>query len=172
MRRLTQVHNFCGLFSRKMTAELQLSLYHTITTFNTTVWEALWKHSRKRRNAGNQHFLFFPTVIFTHPKTKFNSSITFILSSANAFNLDESTNLLFGKRFRGIDSLPNPLFLRQTLVFIYNWHKKEILISNRNKGFDIQDGINHIDILHFEVTIIWDSIYKIASITLILWVFR
>ena len=33
----------------------------------------------------------------THPKTNFNFSVTFILPSANDFNLDQSKNLLFGK---------------------------------------------------------------------------
>ena len=33
----------------------------------------------------------------TNPKTNFNFSVTFILSSADAFNLDQSKILLFGK---------------------------------------------------------------------------
>ena len=47
-------------------------------------------------NGENQHFLL-PTIISTHPKTNFPFSATFDLSSANAFNLDESKNLLIGK---------------------------------------------------------------------------
>ena len=34
----------------------------------------------------------------THPKTYFNFSIAFNLLSANAFNLDQSKILLFGKK--------------------------------------------------------------------------
>ena len=53
----------------------------------------------KGENAGNQHFLLFPQC-FTLPKTKFNFSATlnFVLSSANAFNLDLSKILLFVKK--------------------------------------------------------------------------
>ena len=42
----------------------------------------------KEENAGNQHFLLFPTMFSTHPKTNFNFSVTFILSSASSFNLE------------------------------------------------------------------------------------
>ena len=52
----------------------------------------------KGENARHQHFLLFlPTVFSSLPKTYFDTSITFILSSANAFNLDQSKNLLFGE---------------------------------------------------------------------------
>ena len=47
-------------------------------------------------NAGNQHSRF-PTMFSTHPKINFNFSVTFILSSANAFNLDQLKYLSFGK---------------------------------------------------------------------------
>ena len=52
----------------------------------------------KGENAGNQHFLLFafPTMFPTHPITNLYFSITFNLSSANAFNLDQSKILLFG----------------------------------------------------------------------------
>ena len=39
----------------------------------------------------------FPTMFSTLPKTSFNFSFKFILSSANAFNLDQSKILLCGK---------------------------------------------------------------------------
>ena len=41
----------------------------------------------KRRNAGSQNFLLFPIMFSTLPKTNFNFSVTFILTSASAFNL-------------------------------------------------------------------------------------
>ena len=43
----------------------------------------------------NQHFLLFPQWFLPFPKQKF--SVTFILSPANAFNLDQSKILSFGK---------------------------------------------------------------------------
>ena len=46
----------------------------------------------------------FPTMFSTCPKTNFNFSVTFILSSTNAFNLDQSKNLLFGKELREINA--------------------------------------------------------------------
>ena len=51
----------------------------------------------KGENAVNQHFLLFPQCFLPVPKTNFNFSDTYILSSANAFNLDQSKNALFGK---------------------------------------------------------------------------
>ena len=39
----------------------------------------------------------FPKMFSTLPKTNFNFSVTFILSSANALKLDQSKILLFGK---------------------------------------------------------------------------
>ena len=44
----------------------------------------------KRENAGNQHFLLFPTMFSTLHKTNFMFSVTFILLSVNAFNLEKS----------------------------------------------------------------------------------
>ena len=38
--------------------------------------------------------------ISTLPKTNFNFSVTFILSSVNPFNLDQSKHLSFGEEFR------------------------------------------------------------------------
>ena len=64
------------------------TLYHTITTFNDPDKDAFWKHCGKGENAGNQHFLLFPTIFSTLPKRNFSLPFTFILSFENAFNLD------------------------------------------------------------------------------------
>ena len=42
----------------------------------------------------------FPTIFYTHPKKNFCCEVAFILSSANAFNLDQSENLSFGKELK------------------------------------------------------------------------
>ena len=42
----------------------------------------------------------------THPKTNYNFSITFILSSARAFKLDQSENIVFGR----VNPFPNDKF--------------------------------------------------------------
>ena len=54
----------------------------------------------KGENAGNQHFIFFPQsfllmIIFT-------LWVTFILPSANGFNLDQSKIMLLGKELNGV----------------------------------------------------------------------
>ena len=51
----------------------------------------------KGENAGNQHFLLFPIMFSTLLKTNFNIWVTFTLSSANSFSLDQSKILSFGK---------------------------------------------------------------------------
>ena len=42
----------------------------------------------------------FPTMFSILPKTNFNFSATFNLSSANTLNLDQSKNLSFGKELK------------------------------------------------------------------------
>ena len=53
----------------------------------------------KEENAGNQHFLLFPQCFYPSQKEFLflRCIYCFILLSANAFNLDWSKNLLFGK---------------------------------------------------------------------------
>ena len=51
----------------------------------------------KGENAGNQYFSSFLTVFSTLPKTSFNFSVTFILSSANSSNSDQSKIFSLGK---------------------------------------------------------------------------
>ena len=71
-----------------------LTLYQVITTFNNPKEGGFWKYfGKKGENAGNQHFLLFPKCFLPF---NFNSLVTFILSSANAFNLDQSEIKLFG----------------------------------------------------------------------------
>ena len=51
----------------------------------------------------------------THPKTNFTVSVTFILSSANAFSLGQSTNLSFGKELtrKLLQNSVTPLILKE-----------------------------------------------------------
>ena len=64
----------------------------------------------KGENAGKQHFPSFPTMFSALPKTNFNFSAKFNLSSANAFNLVRSKTVLFGKE----------------LTFSYNFHTIQV----------------------------------------------
>ena len=51
----------------------------------------------KGENAGNQHFLFLPQCFQPYQRQKIIVLSTLILLSANAFNLDQSKMLSFGK---------------------------------------------------------------------------
>ena len=86
----------CALKTRAMTTD-ELTLYHTILTFNDPRKKPLENIVGKGENAGNQHFLLFPTLFSTLSKTNFKFLFTFILSPADAFNLDQSKILSFGK---------------------------------------------------------------------------
>ena len=60
--------------------EENLTLYHTIPTFNKLRKEDFSKHCGKRRNAGNQHFLVFPQCFLPVPKKiQFFSHIYFVV---------------------------------------------------------------------------------------------
>ena len=62
----------------------ELTLFHTTPTLKK---KALENIVGKGENAGNQHFLLLPPCFL--PLSK-QISVTFILSSANALNLDHS----------------------------------------------------------------------------------
>ena len=51
----------------------------------------------KGENAGNQHFLLSPQIFQPPSKPNIINLANFILSSANALNLDQFRYLLFGK---------------------------------------------------------------------------
>ena len=74
--------------------------------FNNPETEAFWNIVGKEENAGNQHFLLFPATLSTHTKN-FCMLVTFILSSANVSNLDQSENLSFGKELTSVERMRN-----------------------------------------------------------------
>ena len=81
---------YCFFFSVHFTVPHDfLTLYHTIPTFKDPEREGLENIVAKRENA-------FPTIISTLAQTNFNFSVTFILSSPNAFNFDKFKNLSLG----------------------------------------------------------------------------
>ena len=53
----------------------------------------------KGENAGNQHFLLFPQCFLSFPQQISIVQSQLFFSSANAFNLDLSEILSFGKKF-------------------------------------------------------------------------
>ena len=82
----------------------RLTLYHSILTFNKFGKRDLFKKKNivgKGENAGNQHFLLFPQCFLPPLRASFNFSAIFVLSSANAFNLNQSKNSSFGKELMG-----------------------------------------------------------------------
>ena len=62
-----------------------------------TLKEALENTVGKAENAGDQHFLLFPTVLSALSERKIVILVTYSFSSENAFNLVMSKNLSFGK---------------------------------------------------------------------------
>ena len=79
-----------------------LTLPHTILTFKDLKKGAFRKHRGQRRKCLQPAFSPYPTMFSTPPKPNFNFSVTFNLLSANAFNLDQSKNLLFGKELNQV----------------------------------------------------------------------
>ena len=77
-----------------------LTQYHTGQTFIDPNRDAFCKHCGKRRKAGNRHFLLFPQFFSALHKINFKFSVTFILLSADAFRLDQSKILSFGKEWK------------------------------------------------------------------------
>ena len=77
--------------------EVTSTLYHTIPLVTALKKRPFENIVGKGENAGNQHFLLFPQ--FFHPSQKefLCFLVTFKLLSANAFNLDQSKILVFGK---------------------------------------------------------------------------
>ena len=68
----------------------------------------------KRENSGNQHFLLFPQCFLSIPIRISVFKLQLFLSSAKAYNLDQSKRLSFGKEFKpcGKDILES-FFCRQ-----------------------------------------------------------
>ena len=66
--------------------------------------KAFWKQCRKRRKCCQPAFSSFPTMFSILSRTDFTIWITFNLSSANAFNLDWSEILSFGKELKKVPS--------------------------------------------------------------------
>ena len=80
---------------------LPYTLNHTIPTFNNpeiNLLKTLWEKEKILVTS----IFSFPTIFSTLPKTDFNFSVKFNLSSANAFSFDQSKNLLFGKELKDI----------------------------------------------------------------------
>ena len=85
------------------------TLYLMIPTFNHPE-KALLKHSGKRRKCWLPAFSPFPTMFSTLSTSKTIILATFILLSANVFNLDQAEILSFGKDFNTEQSnIQNPV---------------------------------------------------------------
>ena len=72
----------------------------------------------KGENAGNQHF---PTMFSTISKTKIIIYVTFILSSADAFNLDKVKFLSSGNGLIKEFTTQSPI---EKLDFVFTLHEK------------------------------------------------
>ena len=94
-----------------------LTLHHTIPTFADPGKETFSKNCWKRRKCWLQAFSSCPIMFSTFPKTNLTSLVTFILSSANALNLDWSKVLSFGKELNGRFKSQNEKKLKTRLKF-------------------------------------------------------
>ena len=81
---------FLGQNVTTAVTDCDLTLYHTILTFNTSGKESFFgKIAGKGENAGYPAFSPFPSMFSTLCKTSSNFLFKFILLFANAFNLDQ-----------------------------------------------------------------------------------
>ena len=78
---------------------IRSTLHYTIPTLNDPKEEALENNVGKGENAGSKHFLLFPQC-FPSIQKNFKFKVTFILWSANAFDLDKAKISSFGKGLR------------------------------------------------------------------------
>ena len=130
---------------------LLFTLNHTITTL-TTPFE---KIVGKGENAGNQHFLLFPQCFLTLPKTNFNFSVTFILPSANAFNLDQTRILSFGQYEMKeswicpkLNGLTDNKQLVTWLVEFFIWIVENFMGKGENAGYKFVLLFPHVSCFH------------------------
>ena len=91
---LYYIAQFWESFPMKHLRDKNLTLYLTILTFNDLEKEAYWKHCGKTRKCCLPVFYPFPTLFSIISKTNLIFSVSFILSSSIASNLDLSKNLL------------------------------------------------------------------------------
>ena len=78
----------------------ELTLYHTIPTFDNPKEGGFGKHCGKRRKCWFPAFSPFPTVFSTLSKGEIRITATFNLPSTTALNLVLSKNLLFGRKLK------------------------------------------------------------------------
>ena len=74
-----------------------LSPFHIIRTFNDSDEREFWKHQGKGRKMQVTSIFSFSHNVSTRPKTDFIIWTTLDISPVNAFNLEESFILQFGK---------------------------------------------------------------------------
>ena len=92
----------CNLGYRPIHTDiLALNLYPQSQLLTTLGQKAFKKNIfGKGENADDQHFLLFPSHFLPFPKRISTFQSHSFVSSANAFNLDQSKILSFGKEFR------------------------------------------------------------------------
>ena len=101
-RLLLQTHKNQGLFGKGLTTSERHD-YHKIPTYNDPEKEAFQKYCGKRKKCWFPAFSPFPTRFSTLFNSNFIFWVPFILSSANAFNLNQSGIVLFGKELYKMD---------------------------------------------------------------------
>ena len=85
-------------------------------------------------NTVEKGFSPFPTMFSTLPYRNFIFSVTFILSSANAFHFGWSKILLFGKELT-LSEISPPLYMPSSIRLLKTLWEKEKLLITRNFSF-------------------------------------
>ena len=97
-------------------------------SFNTPIRKPFENIVGKGENAVNQHFLLFQQFFSTVLKTNFNTSVTFILSSANNFSMVKSKVLSFGNEL--MQSVKKNLTSPNFLLFVNILHMEKTILSH------------------------------------------
>ena len=101
MKKRCQENENMQFFSVHLKSRIVVQLFTTQSRLNDPEKEGL-ENRGKTRKCWLPAFSPFHTIIFTLAQTNFNFSVTFILLSPNAFNLDKFKNLSLGKELINI----------------------------------------------------------------------
>ena len=106
-----------------------LTLYHTMTTFDTLKEKALLKTLWEKKKMLVTSIFFFSHNVFYPMNITLMFSVTFNLSSANAFNLGEPKILSSGKGLILYHTIPTFNDFNRGLLKTL-WEKEKMLVTS------------------------------------------
>ena len=111
-----------------------LTLYHTIPTFNDPKKDSFGKHWEKEKMLVTNIFSFSRSLFYSIKERNHLILIIFSLSSAKAFNLNKSNLLTFGKELTLSQTIPG-FYVSSVKVFLKTQWEKEKLLMRSNFAF-------------------------------------